>query len=55
VPVTLWVNGARHRLQIEPRATLAQVLRTQLRLTGTKLGCDRGACTVLLDGIPLNS
>jgi xanthine dehydrogenase YagT iron-sulfur-binding subunit len=58
VPVTLWVNGARHRLQVEPRATLAQVLRTQLGLTGTKLGCDRGACsacTVLLDGTPLNS
>jgi xanthine dehydrogenase YagT iron-sulfur-binding subunit len=58
VPVTLWVNGAGHRLQVEPRATLAQVLRTQLGLTGTKLGCDRGACsacTVLLDGTPLNS
>jgi aerobic-type carbon monoxide dehydrogenase small subunit (CoxS/CutS family) len=51
--VTLNVNGATHRLVVEDRWTLAEVLRDHLRLTGTRLGCDRsecGACTVLLDG-----
>ncbi len=58
VPVVLWVNGARHRLELEPRATLAEALRLNLGLTGTKIGCDRGACsacTVLLDGEPVSS
>jgi aerobic-type carbon monoxide dehydrogenase small subunit (CoxS/CutS family) len=51
--VTLNVNGEAHRLVVEDRWTLAEVLRDHLRLTGTRLGCDRsecGACTVLLDG-----
>ena len=51
--ITLKVNGVQHRLVVENRRTLASVLRTDLGLTGTKLGCDRGqcgACTVLLDG-----
>ena len=51
--VTLDVNGEQHRLVVEDRWTLAEVLRDHLRLTGTRLGCDRsecGACTVLLDG-----
>jgi len=55
VPVTLRVNGRRHQVRVEPRATLASVLRDVLRLTGTKVGCERGecgACTVLLDGVP---
>lgn len=53
VAVALTVNGAAVRLQVEPRTTLLQALRTQLGLTGAKEGCDRGscgACTVLLDG-----
>ncbi len=54
--LSLSVNGMAHRLSVEPRATLVEVLRDQLGLTGTKLGCDRGACaacTVWLDGAPV--
>jgi aerobic-type carbon monoxide dehydrogenase small subunit (CoxS/CutS family) len=54
----LTVNGVAHRLDVEPRRTLAGVLRRELRLTGTKVACDRascGACTVLLDGRPVLS
>ncbi len=57
-PVTLRVNGATRTVAIEPRATLADVLRGPLGLTGTKIGCNRGscsACTVLLDGAPVAS
>lgn len=49
----LTVNGTAHALRVEPRRTLAAVLREDLGLTGTKISCDRascGACTVLLDG-----
>jgi aerobic-type carbon monoxide dehydrogenase small subunit (CoxS/CutS family) len=56
VPVTLVVNGTEHHVAVEPRQTLAEVLRDQLALTGTKLGCDRGscsACTVWLEGTPV--
>jgi len=55
VPVTLRINGVRKRLLVEPRWSLAYVLREQLVMTGTKLGCDRGecgACTVLVDEVP---
>lgn len=58
VPVSLKVNGTVRAVQIEPRATLAEVLREGLHLTGTKVICDRGACsgcTVWLDGSPINS
>jgi xanthine dehydrogenase YagT iron-sulfur-binding subunit len=51
--IALDVNGAAERLEIDTRATLLDVLREQLGLTGTKKGCDHGqcgACTVLLDG-----
>jgi xanthine dehydrogenase YagT iron-sulfur-binding subunit len=51
--VVLRVNGAEHRLTLDPRTTLLDALREQLHLTGTKKGCGLGqcgACTVLLDG-----
>ena len=53
--ITLKVNGLEHELAVEPRRTLAEVLRYDLGLTGTKIGCsigDCGACTVLIDGAP---
>ncbi len=51
--VQLEVNGVPHRLNIEPRVTLLDLLRDQLHLTGSKKGCDFGqcgACTVWVDG-----
>ena len=56
--ITLTVNDVRRRLDVDPRSTLAEVLRDQLDLTGTKIGCDRGecgACTVIVDGNPVYS
>jgi aerobic-type carbon monoxide dehydrogenase small subunit (CoxS/CutS family) len=52
-PLELSVNGATHRIAVEPRVTLADALRDRIGLTGTKVVCGRGACgacTVLLDG-----
>jgi aerobic-type carbon monoxide dehydrogenase small subunit (CoxS/CutS family) len=51
--VKLKVNGKDYRVEVEHRHTLAEVLRDQLGLTGTKIGCDRGecgACTVIING-----
>ena len=56
VAVTLSINGAARALMVEPRMTLAEALRGPLGLTGTKIACNRGACsacTVWLDGAPV--
>jgi len=53
VAVELEVNGSRHRLELDPRATLLDTLREQIGLHGAKKGCDHGqcgACTVHIDG-----
>jgi xanthine dehydrogenase YagT iron-sulfur-binding subunit len=58
VLITLRVNGVVKQLSVEPRTMLSEALRFHLDLTGTKVVCDRGACsscTVLLDGTPVNS
>lgn len=55
VPIKLHVNGQEHAVSVEPRYTLAETLRDQLNLTGTKVVCDRGscsACTLWVDGAP---
>ena len=56
--VTVSVNGEPRSADIEPRLLLARFLRDTLGLTGTHIGCDTtncGACTVLLDGVPVKS
>lgn len=57
--ISLTVNGVRTDVAIDdPRVTLLDLLRERLHLTGTKKGCDRGqcgACTVLVDGMRINS
>lgn len=58
VSIKLDINGAAHDLQIEPRVSLLDALREFLGLTGTKKGCNQGACgacTVLIDGERINS
>ena len=58
VHIKMKVNGKSRQLNVEPRTTLADALRTELQLTGTKVGCNRGscsACTVWIDGIPVLS
>lgn len=57
-PVTLTINGEARELRIAPWTTLLDALREYLHLTGTKKGCDHGqcgSCTVLVDGVRVNS
>jgi carbon-monoxide dehydrogenase small subunit len=57
-PIELVVNGERRSAEVEPRMLLVHFLRGELGLTGTHIGCDTtscGACTVLLDGVPVKS
>jgi carbon-monoxide dehydrogenase small subunit len=52
------LNGKPAKLEIEPRETLAEVLRGRCRLTGVKLSCEAqvcGSCTVLVDGLPISA
>jgi aerobic carbon-monoxide dehydrogenase small subunit len=56
--VELTVNGVAHAAEVEPRTSLADLLRDQLGLTGTTLGCEHGvcgSCTVLVDGTAVRS
>jgi len=56
--IALVVNGVHHELEVEPRRMLVQVIREDLDLTGTHIGCDTsqcGACTVLVDGRAVKS
>jgi aerobic carbon-monoxide dehydrogenase small subunit len=58
IPITVSVNGEERSADVEPRLLLAHFLRESLSLTGTHVGCDTtscGACTVLLDGVPVKS
>jgi len=56
--ISLTINGKAHRLSVEPRRLLTDVLRDDLGLTGTHVGCEHGvcgACTILLKGEPVRS
>ena len=56
--IALTINGTPHTLDVAPWTTLLDLLREYIGLTGTKKGCDHGqcgACTVLVDGKPINS
>ncbi|MBI4261567.1 MAG: (2Fe-2S)-binding protein, partial [Actinobacteria bacterium] len=56
--ITVTVNGAERTADVEPRLLLAHLIRDEFGLNGTHVGCDTtscGACTVLLDGVPVKS
>ncbi len=56
--ITVTVNGTEHRADVEPRLLLVDFIRSNLKLTGTHIGCDTtscGVCTVLVDGTPIKS
>jgi carbon-monoxide dehydrogenase small subunit len=58
VPITVTVNGKAYLLSVEPRLLLVELLREQLDLTGTHVGCDTtycGACTVMMNGKTVKS
>ncbi|MFK7918572.1 MAG: (2Fe-2S)-binding protein [Ilumatobacter sp.] len=58
VDLELTVNGSRHEVTVEARRTLSDVIRDDIGLTGTHLGCEHGvcgACTILVDGQPARS
>ncbi len=58
IAVGFTINGQRHDLDVSVRRTLAEVIREEVGLTGTHLGCEHGvcgACTVALDGRPVRS
>jgi carbon-monoxide dehydrogenase small subunit len=58
VPVKVKVNGKTYELSVEPRMLLVEMIREDLDLTGTHIGCDTtycGACTVLFNGLPVKS
>lgn len=58
IPIELNINGTLQQVSVEPWVTLLDLLRERLDLTGTKKGCDHGqcgACTVLVDGVRINS
>jgi aerobic carbon-monoxide dehydrogenase small subunit len=56
--ITVTVNGEKRSAEVEPRLLLVHFIRETLRLTGTHIGCDTthcGACTVLVEGVPVKS
>ena len=58
IDIILDINGGAYEVSVEPRRTLADVIRDDCGLTGTHLGCEHGvcgACTVLVDGAPVRS
>ncbi len=58
IEIQVRVNGKQHSLRVEPRTLLVEMLREQLDLTGTHVGCDTtycGACTVLMNGAAVKS